>query len=140
MILDFSTRVTGATPQAITATVVSVDSYNIGHANRDIGPGEDVKFEVRTSQAFNNLTSLTIDLVSSAVTALTTPTVHVSSGAIPLASLAANRVVFSGVVPRGVALQHLGYRFTVAGTAPTTGSVVGDIGTGEFQSSFTGGL
>lgn len=139
MLLDATTRVTGATPQAITATAVSVNSLDLGGAGRDIGPGEMVPFQVRTVAAFATGTSLTVDIVSSAVTALTSPTVHVSSGAILTAALTANKVIMEGVIPRGVALQHLGARFTVAGSNYTTGSLIVDFGVNGPQSSFTGG-
>jgi hypothetical protein len=144
MILDGQGRVTGQTaPQAITATAVSVDSVGLLQAGRDVGPGEEVRFQVRVGAAFNNLTSLTVELVASTVTALTSPVVLVQSAAIPLAQLTAGRTIFEGVIPGNripANALHLGFRFVPAGTAPTQGSVVGDIGVMDIQSSFVGGV
>jgi hypothetical protein len=48
--------------------------------------------------------------------------------------------VLQGTIPANVPLlQFLGLQFTVAGTAPTLGGCIGDIGMFELQGSFTGG-
>ena len=74
MILDRNLSVSGSvggtatvpsiTGQAITATAVSTDSIDLSQ-NRDIFVGNDlVKLRVSIPAAFNNLTSLTMEIIT----------------------------------------------------------------------------
>jgi hypothetical protein len=58
--------------QAITATAASTDVVDLG-ANRDIGAGEPLYVLVQVMQAFDNLTSLTIALQTSATENFASP-------------------------------------------------------------------
>ena len=117
------------TPQAITANAGSVDQIDLGPLGqgqtiRDIGVGEDLYLVVRSVAAFNNLTSLTFTLQTDDNAGFASPTQVWASAAIPLAQLTANRVQAIVNLPPGVPIERfLRMNYTVAGTAPTTGSV-----------------
>lgn len=124
-----SPSITGQGP--ITATAVSTNTIDLTNA-RDLFEGNDlVKLRSLITVAFNNLTSLTIDIIQADDTALSSNvTVVGSSGAIPLASLTlGKRFVVEGN-PRiaSTGQRYLGARYTVTGTAPTTGSVLAEFG------------
>lgn len=119
--------------QAITATAASTNTIDLKAAGtpyggnalvRDIGKGCDLPLAVTVTETFNNLTSLTISVetddnssFSSAATVFTTP-------AIPLASLVAGyQVPMLAEIPEGTKEQYVRLKYTVAGTAPTTGKV-----------------
>lgn len=136
MILDRNLIVSGSvggtatsptiTGQAITATAVSTDTIDLSQ-NRDIVQGNDLlKMNVLIPAAFNNLTSLTIEMIQTDNADLTgNVTVIGSAGAVPLAQLTAGRRFALEGNPRlgSLGQRYLGARYTVAGTAPTTGSV-----------------
>ena len=116
--------------QAITATAISTNVIDLRQANGapalvDNGiTGYPLFLSVTIGQAFNNLTSLTITLESDSAAGLaTSPVVHFSSGAIALAALTASTVVLRVPLPSASYKRFLGLRYTVAGTAPTTGTV-----------------
>ena len=118
------------TPQAITATAASVDQIDLGPLGqgqtiRDIGVGDDLYLVVRSVAAFNNLTSLTVALQTDDTAAFSTPATLWTSAAIPLAQLTANRThaVFSLKGAQGTYERFIRLNYTVAGTAPTTGSI-----------------
>lgn len=136
MILDRNLIVSGSvggtatspsiTGQAITATAVSTDTIDLQNA-RDLFEGNDlVKLNVLIPAAFNNLTSLTIEIIQADAADLTgNVTVISSTGAVALARLTAGaRFTLEGNARIGSTGQrYLGARYTVSGTAPTTGSV-----------------
>ena len=117
------------TPQAITASAASVDQIDLGPLGqgqtiRDIGVGYSQYLVIRTVAAFNNLTSLTFALQTDDNSGFSSATQVWASAAIPLASLTANRVQAIVNLPPGVPIERfLRMNYTVAGTAPTTGSV-----------------
>ena len=117
-----STSTGAITGQAITATAVSTNTYDLGVA-RDIGTGTEIDFFVGSDAAFNTLTSLTIDVITSAAADLSTPTV-LQSYSRTLAQLTADTTQVVGRVPNGGAQRYLGFRYTVVGTNPTTGSII----------------
>lgn len=131
MIID--ANLTFSENQAITATAISTNvvefpdndivPYEAAAMSRNLGAGNEIPLMIQVTEAFNNLTSLTITLESSAAAGLTSSTVHWTSGAIPLASLVAGYKPPNRVLPDGVMLKYLGLRYTVTGTAPSTGKV-----------------
>lgn len=118
-----------SSPQAITATAASTDQIDLGPLGqsqtvRDIAVGETVYLVIRTVQAFNNLTSLTFALQTDDASNFPSAAAVWTSSAIPLASLTANRVQAIVPLPSGIPVERfLRMNYTVAGTAPTTGSV-----------------
>jgi len=128
--------ITGQGP--VTATAVSTNTIDLAQA-RDIGEGNDLlKLRAFLTVAFNNLTSLTIEAILADDAALSTNvTVIGSSGAIPLAELILGARFAVELNPRlgtvaRLGRRYLGARYTVTGTAPTTGSVFADFGF-EYQ-------
>ena len=78
---------------------------------------------VQVDEVFNLLTSLAITIESDSTADLaTSATVHYSSGAILLATLAAG-YQFIIPLPPGDYERYVGARYTVTGTNPTTGQV-----------------
>jgi len=138
MILDLQSMFSGAagadgtkTAQAVTATTVStnvMDLRSVGGApaivDNGILGGQGLFLIVAVAAAFNNLTSLTITLESDSASGLgAAPVVHFSSGAIALAALTANTTLIRIPLPVADYKRYLGLRYTVAGTAPTAGSL-----------------
>lgn len=118
------------TAQAITATAVStnvLDARQPGGAPaiKDEGiSGPETWLVVQVIQAFNNLTSLTITLESDSAPGLATaPVVHFSK-TIALAALTAGTTAVRVLLPSDDYKRYIGVRYTVTGTAPTTGSVM----------------
>ena len=141
MILDLQTTFAGIvavdgtkTAQGpITATQISgnvIDLRNSSLAtlvDEGIHGDGDIWLEVKVAQAFNNLTSLTITLESDTVVTLTNlPVVH-ATVTLALAALTANTTVARMLLPSGDYKRFLGLRFTVTGTAPTTGTLLANI-------------
>lgn len=136
MLMDVNSIFSGAiaadgtrTAQAITATAIStnvIDARQPGGtpATKDEGMfGQDLWLDVVVVQAFNNLTSLTITLESDSASSMASaPIVHFSK-TIPLASLTAGSNPVRVQIPSDDYKRYLGVRYTVTGTAPTTGSV-----------------
>ena len=101
--------------------------------------GVDVFLNVRTIQAFNNLTSLTITLESDSNSNMATAPVAHYGVTIPLASLGANRDLVRVQLPSADYKRYLAVRYTVTGTAPTTGTVLAAIvGTPQQNTIFPG--
>jgi len=134
--------------QAITATAPSTNTIDLKATGtpyggvqlvRDIGKGECLNLSVTVNEAFNNLTSLTISVetddnsaFSSAATVFTTP-------AIPLASLVLGySVPMLTEFPEGTKEQYVRLKYTVAGTAPTTGKITAGV-VAARQTNFVGG-
>ncbi len=131
-----SPTVTGQGP--ITATVVSTNTIDLSTGGtptgqlRDIGEGNDLsKARAVVTVAFNNLTSLQIDIVQADDAALTVNVTSIgSSGPILLANLTAGALFEIEINARigKLGQRYMGLRYTVVGTAPTTGSVFADFG------------
>jgi len=119
--------------QAITATTASTNVIDLGAPatpygaaaplRRDIGRGEPQPFYVGTTEAFNNLTSLTIAVQTDTTAAFSAPTT-VASNTYTAAQLV------PGVTdlrpewfPIGANQQFVRLLYTVNGTAPTTGRI-----------------
>lgn len=132
--------------QAITATAISenvinweamgIAPYESAAIARNLGAGTPVPMLIQVTQVFNNLTSLTINIETADNAALSSGAVVLSSsGAIPLASLAAGFMpTFTRHLPAGTMKDFFGLRYTVAGTAPTTGQITAAVAT-EVQSA-----
>ena len=126
--------------QAVTATAVSTDILDLGLTGtpplntlaitRDLGPGEAIPILTQVTADFATLTSLTVTLETSANDDLSTPTVLISSGAIPVADLVAGAHLLPvRVFPDGALLRYIGFRYTVTGSNATAGTVTAAIGT-----------
>lgn len=137
MILDAQTLFSGVinadgtrTPQAITATAVSTNTLDRAGNTvsfptlEDEGlSGPELYFVCTVVAAFNNLTSLQVELISDSNANLTTAPVSHFSKTILLAGLTAATQVVRVQVPSDDYKRFVGARYTVVGTAPTAGSV-----------------
>lgn len=124
--------------QAITGTEISenvvqipesgVVPYEGGQIDRNLGPGMKIPLLIQAVQQFNNLTSLTVTLETADDAGLTTNAqVLYSTGAVPLADLVAGWQAPVTAMPNFVLRDFLGLRYTVAGSAPTTGQITAAI-------------
>lgn len=127
--------------QAITATAASTNQIDLGAAGttylggtvrRDVGDGTEIPILVEVTQAFNNLTSLTVSMEVDDDVAFGSPTVVASGPAILLASLTLGaQINWPARIPVGVNERYLRLKYTVAGTAPTLGKVFASIVAGR---------
>ncbi|PUB87072.1 MAG: hypothetical protein DBP02_02170 [gamma proteobacterium symbiont of Ctena orbiculata] len=116
--------------QAITATAISENVIDLGAPgtppraaaalNQDVGKGTPVPINVQVTEDFNNLTSLDVAIEVGATASLGTV---VATQNILLADLVAGKTINLQCLPNGVDQRYLGLRYTVTGTAPTTGQI-----------------
>jgi hypothetical protein len=135
MITDVLLTVSGAnnpgsaiSGQAITADAVSTNVIDLGTA-RDIGEGEDLYMVFTVVQAFNTLTSLTMEIVTDDNDSMSSPTAIASTGAVALANLTAGKQFVVRIPPQVASLgeRYMAARYDVTGTNPTQGSVLAQI-------------
>lgn len=113
--------------QAVTADAIS-DVIDRGAnapvlANFSPGFAGDMFLVIQTGTAFAGATSLEVRLVSDSTADLaTSPTVHVSTGAIPGAQLTANKVLAVLPVPPGDYERYVGLQYDGTGTI-TAGTI-----------------
>lgn len=130
----FSAQQLFSDDQAITATAVSTNVIDTGvrgtpydaaaALNGDIAKGNPIPFLAQVTEAFDNLTSLTIAIETGATTSLGTV---IASVTVALADLVAGYQVPFQVLPEQVTERYLGVRYTVTGTAPTAGQITSGI-------------
>ena len=128
--------------QAIVATAASTNYIDLGATGkvlgapanlvRDIGKGKPLPIRVQVTEAFNNLTSLKIDLEVDDNTSFSTPRA-VQSVTVLLASLIAGRVDAFDYVPVGANERYMRLNYTVTGTAPSTGKITAGIVAGQQE-------
>jgi hypothetical protein len=116
--------------QAITASTASTDVVDLGSV-RDVGAGETSTVLVLVTEAFNNLTDLTVAMQTSTTENFASP-VQLTAATLPLASLTVSTRFPITTVPRGV-LRYVRLYYTVTGTAPTTGRITAGLGTKTVQ-------
>ncbi|MCH2240982.1 MAG: hypothetical protein MK041_03400 [Aquabacterium sp.] len=124
MMLDALLQLSSA--QAVTATAVSTNVIDLSQP-RDIGVGEDLyaTFGVDTSATAAGAATVTFEVIVSANSDLSSPTVIAATGAIPKAELTAGRAPISLPIPptaipsAPLGQRYLGVRYTV-GTGPLT--------------------
>jgi len=129
--------------QAITATTLSTNVIDLGAAgtpyggkaalNADVGKGNDIPLLAQVVADFNNLTSLTVAVETGTTASLGTV---LAQETIPVADLVAGKQFSVDDLPQGVK-RYLGFRYTVTGTAPTTGAITAGITMGN-QTNVTG--
>ena len=124
--------------QAITVTAASTILIDLGSTGtpygsssaitRDVGKGEDVPLVCTVTESFNNLTSIIITIetddnasFSSATTVWTSPTYTLAQLATGAKYLLPDRL------PVGVNERYVRLKYTLAGTAPTTGKITAGV-------------
>jgi len=124
MITDKLLRVSEA--QAITGDAASTNTIDLLTA-QDIGEGKPLYAVFTVTEAFNNLTSILFEVISSANADLSSPTIlSMQSQLLAALTVGAQFVV---VVPPQVASlgkRYLGAYYDVTGTNPSTGKVTCD--------------
>lgn len=130
--------------QAIIATAVSTNVIDLGvpgtpfgavaPLNQDVGKGNKVPVLVQVTEDFNNMTSVSIAIETGATTALGTAIVNET---VLLADAVAGKQFVVEVLPNQLTERYLGVRYTVVGTAPSTGKMTAGITMGN-QTNVTG--
>lgn len=124
--------------QAVTATAVSTNVVDLGATGtpygsasaivRDIGKGEPVPLYCGVTASFNNLTSLTISIEVDDNAGFSSATTVWTSPAYTLAQLATGaKYLLPDTLPVGVNERYVRLRYTVAGTAPTLGTITAGV-------------
>lgn len=120
--------------QAVTATAISTNVLDLNAASgtnvpllQDIGIGEPIYLVVTTVTTATDSGSdatLTVTLESDSTANLaTSPTVHISTGALAFATFAnAGSVLLAAALPIGNYERYLGVRYTVASGPLTAGA------------------
>lgn len=122
--------------QAVTATAASTNAVNFGamgrafgHAadlSRDVAKSLKIPFLIQVTETFNNLTSLKIDIELDS-TETFTPDKTITIGTFLLAELKAGFQVPWTLLPQGINLQYAQLKYTVTGTAPSTGKITAGV-------------
>ena len=131
MILDQTTLFSDQ--QAITATAASTNSIDLGAmgtvanaagplVRRLVAGGDGLPLMVQVTEAFNNLTSLKIDIELDSTTTFT-PDKTITLGTYLLAELVKGFQIPWRYVPDGINLRYAQLKYTVTGTAPTLGKI-----------------
>lgn len=116
--------------QAITSSCVSTNILDLG--NREVSFGTPVELFIQVTEAFNNLTSLTIKVQTSKEEDFS-DSVDLIEQKMLLADLEKGAVSSIKFLPKG----NLGYMrlsYDVTGTVPTTGAILAGIVDGTSQS------
>lgn len=125
-----SAELTFSDNQAITATAASTNYVDLGDPGtpykgnkliRDIGPGEPIPLEAMITEAFNNLTSVEVQVQVADDTGFSVGLKTVMTETILLADAAVGKNINFPFVPHGVDQRYLRLNYVVVGTAPTTG-------------------
>lgn len=122
--------------QAITATAASTNAIDLlamgtvpnaaAALDRDAFKSTKVPLLVQVTEAFNNLTSLKIDIELDS-TETFTPDKTITLGTFLLAELVAGFQIPWTLLPQGVDLQYMRLKYTVTGTAPSTGKITAGV-------------
>lgn len=113
--------------QAITGDAVSTDTIDLGTA-RDIGEGQQLYMVFTVVTTFDNLTSLDLEVISSANANLSSHTVLAETNVL-LAGLTAGKQYVVAIPPQIASLgqRYLGARYDVNGTNPSAGSILAEV-------------
>lgn len=134
--------------QAVTATAISSDVIDLGVRGTpydaaaaligDTGKGNPVPIRAQVTEAFNNLTSLQIDVISSTSEDLTGSPIVLYSVTVLLAALVQGYSIPLQFLPIQCTNRYLGMKYTVTGTAPTTGKMHSGITMGNQTNQYGG--
>lgn len=119
--------------QPITATAASTNTIDLGEVHstalgRDIGSGTGVPLAVAVTEAFNNLTSLTIEVEVDSTTGFGSPKTVYTSPAYALADLEpGKRFLLPEMFPTGTDERYVRLNYVVAGSSPSTGKITAGV-------------
>lgn len=110
--------------QAVTTTAVSTNTIPLGNA-RDIGPGEQLFANITVDEAVtaSGAATVTFEVITSAASDLSAPTVVAATGPVGKADLTIGRDPINIAIPPHISQEkgqaYIGVRYTVA-TGPLT--------------------
>lgn len=120
----FDKKLLMSNAQAITASAVSTDVIDRGD-QKDVGRAADIPLCIQVVEAFNTLTSLTIELQADDNPGFSSPR-SLFSVVVPLADLKLGYQTPVITLPQKTE-RYLRLNYTVTGTAPTTGKVTAGV-------------
>ncbi|HHM6439591.1 Bbp16 family capsid cement protein [Pseudomonas aeruginosa] len=120
----FDKKLLMSNAQAITASAASTDVIDRGDT-KDVGRAGDIPLCIQVVEAFNTLTSLTIELQTDDNSGFGSPR-SLFSVVVPLADLNVGYQTPVIVLPQKTE-RYLRLNYTVTGTAPTTGKVTAGV-------------
>lgn len=120
----FDAKLLMSNAQAITATAASTDIIDRGDT-KDVGRAGDIPLLVQVVEAFNTLTSLTIELQTDDNSAFSTPR-SLFSVVVPLADLKLGYQIPIITLPQKTE-RFLRLSYSIAGTNPTLGKVTAGV-------------
>jgi hypothetical protein len=120
----FDAKLLMSNAQAITATAASTDIIDRGDT-KDVGRAGDIPLLIQVVEAFNTLTSLTIDLQTDDNSGFSTPR-SLFQVVVPLADLKLGYQIPVITLPQKTE-RYLRVNYTVIGTAPTLGKVTAGV-------------
>lgn len=140
MIFDVTTLFSNA--QAITATTASTNIIDLGATGtvfggaaalaRDVGKGREASLRASVVESFNNLTSLTISIETDDNSGFASARTVWTSPAYALADLATGaKLLLPDELPVGTDERYVRLKYTIAGTAPTTGKITAGVTAGN---------
>ena len=120
----FDAKLLMSNAQAITATAASTDIIDRGDT-KDVGRAGDIPLLVQVVEAFNTLTSLTIELQTDDNSAFSTPR-SLFTVVVPLADLKLGYQIPIITLPQKTE-RFLRLSYSIAGTNPTLGKVTAGV-------------
>ncbi|MFJ1336763.1 Bbp16 family capsid cement protein [Pseudomonas caricapapayae] len=120
----FDAKLLMSSAQAITASAASTDVIDRGD-QKDVGKAGDIPLLVQVVEAFNTLTSLTIELQADDNSGFSSPR-SLFTAVVPLADLKLGYQLPVITLPQKTE-RYLRMNYTVTGTAPTTGKITAGI-------------
>lgn len=113
--------------QAVTATAVSTNSYDLGVAREMSDDGElFIVTTVGTTVTAAGAATVQLQLVQSVNSDLSSATIVAQTDAIPKASLVAGFTI-TNPIPRGITARYVGLQYTVATGPLTAGTFTANI-------------
>ena len=116
MITDAQNRPSFGQSLVGTGTIVSTDSIDLLTANRNVGRSFAMRVVAVLPTALVGATSVQAQLITSASSNLSTPTVLASGQAIPLASATLGAKILDVPIP-GTSQRYLGLQYVLVGVA-----------------------
>lgn len=120
----FDAKLLMSNAQAITASAASTDVIDRGD-NKDVGRAGDIPLVIQVVEAFNTLTSLTVELQTDDNSAFSSPR-SLYSVVIPLVDLKLGYQAPVITLPQKTE-RFLRFNYTVTGTAPTQGKITAGV-------------
>lgn len=120
----FDKKLLMSSAQAITASAASTNVIDRGD-QKDVGRAGDIQLCIQVVEAFNTLTSLTIEMQTDDNSAFSSPRILFSI-VVPLADLKLGYQTPIITLPQKTE-RFLRLNYTVTGTAPTTGKVTAGV-------------